>query len=662
MHRENPFNLVRAAEYTDEQVNDLWVESAIEQIIEPRSSQSKFILGGKGTGKTHLLRYFSYRALRLRSPRESGFETCRRCGFIAIYLRASNLDSSRFEAAIKGVRSWQLFSVYLELQLVESLLDAMCDILSTSATIQLNTANFLTSLLANIEDPSVASVTDIQGFRDWAIKSRRRIDHAINSAAFSGSVDISAPFTAGKFAVAVSNAVRQWHASLADLSVVFMIDEIENLTELQQQVVNSLIRYSEGAATIRVTGRLYGVKTHNTIAGGEPNREGSEFTTVVLDHVLRSHEKSKYPTFARLFFAKRLASVGEPIPDDKRADDYFESLGNADWYDTTFRKLGFEPSLDAATTNLYQAIIRSAKGEEPLGAAQVLSELTSNLPPILQKLNILQFCKRAKGKSGFFAVARQIKLESEEFVANPDVQTSYSRAYSHYGLDLFAQLCRESRHSVPYAGFETFIRMSSGNPRNLLVLLARTYNIAAFKGDAFSAQEPLSVDVQTAGATESASFLFDSDSNYGRKSDDAREVVDRVATLLRTARYAMNIPEVSPLMVSFADSDLNSRAHANLEAALNYSLLCELKKGRPDRNSHQVHRKIFLNPLLSPRWGLPVSRRGDVFLSMEEVNAIFDTEQRRQFIHLLSLDSERWNNPFAQRPARLAHQRKLFDQ
>lgn len=69
MEQTNPFALVRASDYTDEQINALWVEigpTVINAIIEPRSRTSKFILGGKGTGKTHLLRHYAYPVSRLR--------------------------------------------------------------------------------------------------------------------------------------------------------------------------------------------------------------------------------------------------------------------------------------------------------------------------------------------------------------------------------------------------------------------------------------------------------------------------------------------------------------------------------------------------------------------------------------------------------------------
>jgi len=82
-----------------------------------------------------------------------------------------------------------------------------------------------------------------------------------------------------------------------------------------------------------------------------------------------------------------------------------------------------------------------------------------------------------------------------------------------------------------------FTRMSSGNPRNLLIILGRAYEIAQFRGIDFISGEPLSIQHQTEAALESARFTFENDSNYGRQSDTARESVRRLAELLRAARF-----------------------------------------------------------------------------------------------------------------------------
>ena len=95
-----------------------------------------------------------------------------------------------------------------------------------------------------------------------------------------------------------------------------------------------------------------------------------------------------------------------------------------------------------------------------------------------------------------------------------------------------------------------------------------------------------------------------------------------------------------------AKVELKDDAKVTLDSALNYSLLFEVPSGRPDRNSQKVLKKAQLNPLLSPRWGLSIGRRGDLSLGKELCGAIFGPGRTSEFDVLLKALDSRWNNPF----------------
>ena len=194
-----------------------------------------------------------------------------------------------------------------------------------------------------------------------------------------------------------------------------------------------------------------------------------------------------------------------------------------------------------------------------------------------------------------------------------------------------------------------------------MIILGRSYEIAAFKEIDFIGGSKLSVAIQTEAAIEAARFMFERDTNYGSQSERAREAISRLVSILRTARYSLNIPEVSPLAVSFSEEDLTPESKQTLDSALNYSFVFEIYDGRPDRNSQQLHRKIQLNPLLSPRWGLPIARRGDLKLGRDLLNAVFGAQSQNEFDHLLKGLHSKWNNPFRNIAAEIGQDRLPFD-
>ncbi|WP_426944007.1 hypothetical protein ACP4J5_16325 [Pseudomonas oryzihabitans] len=662
--RNNPFALVRAADYTDVQINSLWVElgsSVINAVIEPTSSISKYILGGRGSGKTHLLRYHSYPAVRLRFPKMAGLDVVVENGYLAIFLRATALDAARFEDAFEASGKWQqLFGVYLEMKLAEGVLEALCDIKSTSPDEEFDDKSFLREICSVIIDESVGGISSVDELRKWFSTERRQIDDAINNSAFSGSLNVRILFSVGSLCLSIKRAISAWAPRMQNVPLLYLIDEIENFSPLQQQVINSFIRYGEGQATFRVTGRLYGVKTLETIGGGEENREGAEFKRVNLDDLLKTYPK--YGVFARKFVMKRLGMEYSPLIDERDPSCFFEEVSSDEFYAKTLSLVGYELDEDSGVRLFSEAMRSSGRREfSEFNVKEILSILISEFPSLLARLNILLFCKKYTDRKGGVELSSEIRGAAIEYIQEKSVKGFYANALGHYKSDLFAQLCRESNKTggVPYAGFDTFVQMSSGNPRNLLIILSRAYEIASFRDIDFINSEPLSVTLQTAAAVEAARFLFERDSNYGGLSDQAKNSVERLATLLRTARYSLNIPEVSPLAVSFNDESLTNKARETLAAALNFSLLFESKGGRPDRNSHRVNRKVQLNPLLSPRWGLPIGKRGDLSLSTEMALAIFDPDCSREFDAVLKSLHQKWNSPFSSSKG-LAEQGSLF--
>lgn len=653
----NPFSLVRASDYTDQQINSLWVElgaNVIENIISPKSIKSKYIMGGKGSGKTHLLRYYSYPVAKLRSEAADGLSTVKSQEFLAVFIRATGLDSARFELSTNDKNKWQqLFGIYLELRLVESVVDALCDIKKTSSEVFEDKA-FLNKVSRDVLDAGVRNCETVEGFRDWIVSKRREIDDAINNSAFSGKLDVHIPFSLGALCLPIGEAIGLWCKDLSGFPVIYLIDEIENFSFHQQQVVNTLVRYGEGKAAFRITGRLYSRKTFSTLADGEENREGAEFETVHLDSFLRNY--NDFCDFSKKFVFKRLQSYGV-IDSDKEygpqydPSQYFYSIDSDDYFKSSLELFGLskyeQVSHEVFRRALEEGNIFSSDKSE--SSEKIVEELTHGFPAIIQKLNVLIFCKKYKKGSLPLCLAKKIRKEALEFVeGEKDNRKYYAVTYSHYKYDLFSQICRTEKNVgyVPYAGYEAFVKMSSGNLRNLLIILGRLYSIAEFKGVKFISADRLTVDMQTEAANESAQFLFESDSNFGKDSDLAKNAITRLSELLRAARYALNIPEVSPIAVSFSEFGLTPKAKEVLQSALNYSFVFEISEGRPDRNNQKINRKLQLNPLLSPRWGLPIYRRGDLGLSKEIASSIFDPDAGEDFELMLKKMRKKWNHPF----------------
>jgi hypothetical protein len=116
----NPFSLTKANDLTDDQIQNLWVDVSTPENPDSLFSAGRFaspmptfILGGKGSGKTHLMRYASYSLQKIRfTAREVPVhEGLRSDGYVGIYMRCSGLENGRFNGKGQSDEAWlEVFS------------------------------------------------------------------------------------------------------------------------------------------------------------------------------------------------------------------------------------------------------------------------------------------------------------------------------------------------------------------------------------------------------------------------------------------------------------------------------------------------------------------------------------------------------------------------
>ena len=105
----NPFSITKATDFSDSEINEYWVNvNHDHNILNPNELLPKYILGGKGCGKTHLLRYFSYPLQKIRKNTLSAIIHDDK--YIGIYSVLDGINSSRFKG--KGVDDEQWKSAY----------------------------------------------------------------------------------------------------------------------------------------------------------------------------------------------------------------------------------------------------------------------------------------------------------------------------------------------------------------------------------------------------------------------------------------------------------------------------------------------------------------------------------------------------------------------
>ena len=282
------------------------------------------------------------------------------------------------------------------------------------------------------------------------------------------------------------------------------------------------------------------------------------------------------------------------------------------------------------------------KEEKDIGLIE--SNLSYPDSPLLEKVNILQFYQDWFSKKDLMKSSEVIMDSCKRFSEGAGSKR-HDSILEHFKNDLIAQLFRECDQKQKYLGIETFIKMSSGIPRNLLVLLKHITAWSLFYGEQPFRKEPISVKAQQSGIFEASDWFYRDARAVGENGGLIQASTERLATLFKAIRFSDKPVECSCISFSCDISQTSAEAQRVIDFSQKWSLLIDVG-GQKDRNSERVDVKLQLNPMLSPRWSLPINRRGTIALRPEEINSIFDNSEKARFNNFLKDRVARMSAPF----------------
>jgi hypothetical protein len=660
----NPFGLTKANDLTDDQIQALWVDvgasdspTSLFSAGRFSSPMPTFILGGKGSGKTHLMRYASYPLQKLRyianqTPVSDGL---RQNGYLGIYIRFSVLETGRFNGKGQSDDAWlEVFSYYLEITAALAVLMILQD-LTGGRDDWAAERHICVGIreLFNVSAPCAETLGElIQDLDD----RRKLLDFQVSDAAFSGVLRPEIAVSRGRLMFGLPRLIQHCMPELAGIVFSYQLDEFENLTLQQQRHVNTLVRHPESPASLKIGARQFGIKTRGTLSANEENIKDSEFDELRLDQRFRSNEKT-YAELAERLIERRLhtfwpRSAWESAEGKERLSLWFDEP-DVSWRARRFNQLVKEaapenrPHMRKLRGRLESSLNRPVPGVKTRAHVDtLLTAITCEPYPLLEKLNTTLIFNAWANNRSVLEEAHRIADEMQDFL-NGKPASRYKQKLDHYKSDITAQMIRDADSRQEYAGLQTFIRMSEGQPRALITLLKQIFDWASFQGEKPFEAGVISVEAQSKGALAAAEWFYNSMRTSGDEERPILTVINRLAELFRINRYADNPIECSLIGFSANHISASSRAAETLKLAVDRSFIVEVPGGQAERNSDRVTTKYQLNRMLVPRWGLPTARRGIKPFGADEVNAIFDPSNETGFNALAADWRARMDAPFA---------------
>lgn len=443
------------AEWLKERMFDFFTEPSY--FPELTTNRPCILIGGRGTGKTTVLRCLSYEGQYILQDRESRLIPS--WSYYGIYCRINTNRVTAFRGPELTEDRWtRVFAHYLNLM--------MCDkIMAFLAWHHLHCPD-----LPQLDASACGRVA--VGLHAGDVKSAPDLAKSISRAlaAFEAHVNNvgdgeSVPLSMQGAPIDTLMEEVQSLSHFSDKNFFFLIDEYENFEDYQQRVVNTLIKHSGTLYTFKVGVRELGFRQRTTLNENEQLISPADYVRVPIVDKLQE----KFVDFALDVCSSRIAKARSATGDVLGVKALFPGLSEDEEAAILDSRGGGTLSLAAKTL----------ADEVPPESALVLRDLTA-----LEKYMIV-----------FWANSQDISVSEmwQDFVEHRQEWRTRLSNYKH--ALLYTLHRRKVGIRKYYCGWDVFAQLAAGNIRYFLELVDQS--LVRHLQSGCSLCEPVSHDMQT---------------------------------------------------------------------------------------------------------------------------------------------------------------------
>lgn len=545
------------------------------------------LMGGRGTGKTTVLRGLSYKGqYALNNEDIDRFDLN---NYIGVYFRCDTNHVHAFSG--KGVDhdTWmKIFAHYFNLIITAEILEfiAWHKLLKPEDEVLTGHACCLiaTSLHLGTE------IFDFKKLIDVLETSMYKFQADINNIADGNMPKLSLAGDPIKIVTEQAQKLRQFR----DKTFYLLIDEYENLLDSQQQIVNTLLKHVPQSYTIKIGVREMGWRVKHTMNLQESVIDPADYVLFNIVDEFTDETPEKFETFARDVCQLRIKDL---LGEDEVDFDIEHALAGLPYEDEAIR-LGVEQ------THLYKSILEYEKAS---GVALDISPLY-------------------KFFIAYWAENHNIALNAEitDYFSNT---RTWNTRYENYKYSLLFKI-RTGRGSGGiqkyYAGWSTFVKLANGNIRYLMELVYRSYYL--YLQDGGDTTKPVSVDIQTKAARSVGwKNLTELEGTWSNGAQLTR-MVQTLGTIF--ARLAKEGENSAPETVQFEiEGERSDRTEELLQAGIMNLALIRMPANKQSGRGSVKEFMYSLHPIFAPYFIYSFRRKRKMGLSDMEFLQCVDNPQ-----------------------------------
>lgn len=599
-------------------IHDLGIQSQTKAVV---------VVGGRGCGKTTLLRYFchhtQFSARRGELPKEA-------FRHIGLYWRADTNYINSFAGSEQSDARWRsAFEHVLACELGRELIAAL-------RTINCNETRRATYGGLDKLDLSALSVFD-QGLGEGLdsadrVLSRRSAELSI----WLNNMEQEAPprfIPLKAFLDALVSAVREQLPYLADSMFVVFIDEYENMRVEQQKFINGLLKHGVPPLLFNIAMKRNGFQVKQTL-GSESIELISDYNEIDIENELKDFE-----LFAAELMFFRLAELRPDLASSLVVDT--DQLTSVDRVAERYGNEVYRRKVVTAAEKMLPRVTEREAAQIILDDAKLRSRLIRNITSALEarssKLAAEEFISEGAPWASVImpALLSRTRESPTELLAELRLHEEGGDTRFAYGHDLIMtnlwgcinSLYMDAQRTSPlFSGFLPLTLMTRGNVRHFLDLVHRiflAYVKSAKVGEGLPEVEP---SIQMDGIREASDAILAKVKGHGKYGPQLHAMVQCLGSIFRERHRAVRQSEPETNHFVLGSGELTPQLQAYLDEAEKWSVLSMARQTKI-KDSAMISFDYILNPVFAPFFHISFRKKRSMKLDAEHLRLMLEGDQ-----------------------------------
>jgi len=579
----------------------------------------RLIVGGRGCGKTMLLRYLSHQTMFSRSRVTIPDDALLHIG---LYWRADTQFANAMVKREVPEDTWEgAFSHMAALVLAMEVLDSVQSVAQSASQLvgecDVGRLDFnrLSAFDGNLPSPAKQLREDLEQ-RLWRFESWVNDVRKVEEPRF---------LPGQRFVLAVIRTIQQQIPALSGTTFFVYLDEYENLCLYQQEIINTWLKHSEAPLIFNLAMKRNAFETRKTI-GPESLSDIHDFRTHDLE--LYFSEDQEFRLFAAEILFLRLSLAGmtnTPI----RVADLRDPLNLEDRRKGPYKKRVLKAAEaifpDVSRPALAQTVFEDNALSQTLG-----NRIQSALRHRQSDVSWQRFFRPNVPEASIVSPAllfrksfdpAKVAEEMDKLAQGKENRFTGPTNWIHNNfVGCLLQLYEPHSRACPfYAGFRTFCELSRGSIRHFLELchksISRSLDIGRNMAD------PILPDLQAEAARQASAAFLGEVKSFGPHGNQLHTFALRLGSLFALAhqRPTQSESEQSHFSIGDGSSELTMNDTHFLREATKWSVLFEHKVTKQKQEYLPETTEYVFNPIYSPFFHISYRKKRRLELSGRDV-------------------------------------------